>query len=488
MIGIGIDFGTTNTTVAVVDGLSITYLELDLIAEPSTVMPTALYIRRSMEHTVGRSAIASYLGDNVGRVIRLQKVDLGSISMTVNATDGLSAPGHSEGDAVEVSVRVRGDDDAELPGRLFRGLKSYLGVTVHERVKVFNRQFRTVALITLILTKIREIIEENGWDLDRKIYVGRPINFVGGIASNKLAISRMKESCINAGFKSFVFYPEPIAASLNFLYSSSLDSNSVKQPIEQHSLKKLTGSVENLLTFDFGGGTLDLCLLTKKNNEFSVLGTRGVAIGGNKIDQLIMKDLVFPELGEGLQVKSAQHISEADTVFPFYRYSDYVLNWQMSYMMNQPELMEILFRGIRSGPEQEAKLGRLWRLIRGNYCYALLNATEQAKARLSENEETSICLSEIDLDIDFSRDDLSRILISVVEEIEALVFSLLQKTFLSLENIDRVVCTGGSSQLLPVQKKLESLFPGKIEKFDYYRSIAGGLALANANGFTYELV
>ena len=102
----------------------ITYLTLDPLAEPATVMPTALYIRRSMEHTVGSSAIASYLGDNVGRVVRLRKIDLGTIAMMVNAADGGSAPGHAEGDAVEVSVRVRGDDDAELPGRLFRGSRA----------------------------------------------------------------------------------------------------------------------------------------------------------------------------------------------------------------------------------------------------------------------------------------------------------------------------------------------------------------------------
>ena len=50
-----------------------------------------------------------------------------------------------------------------------------------------------------------------------------------------------------------------------------------------------------------------------------------------------------------------------------------------------------------------------------------------------------------------------------------------------------MVCTGGSSQLLPVQARLEELFPGRIVRFDFYRSIAGGLALANARGYQHAL-
>ena len=49
------------------------------------------------------------------------------------------------------------------------------------------------------------------------------------------------------------------------------------------------------------------------------------------------------------------------------------------------------------------------------------------------------------------------------------------------EDVDQVVCTGGSSQLVPVQRWLARTFPGRVEDewVDYYRSIAGGLAIAN---------
>ena len=491
MIGIGLDFGTTNTTVAVADGDRITYLTLDPLAEPATVMPTALYIRRSMQHTVGSSAIAGYLGDNVGRVVRLRKVDLGTIAMTVNASDGSSAPGHAEGDAVEVAVRVRGDHDAELPGRLFRGLKSYLGIRAQERFKVFHRQFRTVALVTLILTEIRKRIAAAGHKVGGTLHVGRPVRFVGGGDANAIATARLTEACRHAGFNDFAFYPEPVAASLGYLHAHRQAAPQAAAPARRGLLAAARAAqqagAEVLLTFDFGGGTLDLCLLECRGDEFQVLGTEGLPLGGNHVDQLIIKRLVFPELGEGAPIKSARHLRAPDTVFPFYRYADYLLNWQMAYMMNQPDLMETLFNALRSGPDQQRKLGRLWRLIRGNSAYALLNATERAKARLAQADRAAICLPEVELDVELDRAKLELILQPVVAEIDAVVAALLERTGVAPEQVHRVVCTGGSSQLLPVQARLEELFPGRIERFDYYRSIAGGLALANARGYRHAL-
>ena len=58
----GLDFGTSNTSVAVWDGERSTVLPIDPLA--GAAMPTVLYVRRDGSSIVGRPAIETYLSDN----------------------------------------------------------------------------------------------------------------------------------------------------------------------------------------------------------------------------------------------------------------------------------------------------------------------------------------------------------------------------------------------------------------------------------------
>ena len=76
-IGVGIDFGNSNSTVALYDGRRIRYVPIDPHARNPQIMPTAVYINRELLPMVGTRGIDSYLDDNTGRTIRLRKAKVG---------------------------------------------------------------------------------------------------------------------------------------------------------------------------------------------------------------------------------------------------------------------------------------------------------------------------------------------------------------------------------------------------------------------------
>ena len=66
MIGIGIDFGTSNSTAACFDGKEIRFVELEELAE---VMPTALHLDQALVTKTGLAAVAQYIDENQGRIV-----------------------------------------------------------------------------------------------------------------------------------------------------------------------------------------------------------------------------------------------------------------------------------------------------------------------------------------------------------------------------------------------------------------------------------
>ena len=460
-LGIGVDFGTTNSSAAVFDGEKLRMVELDPGFTVPTVMPSALYLNRELEPRVGRGATESYLRDNVGRRIRLEKEEVGEFLLSIDTMSGY----------FEDWVKVHAFTDKSLPSRLFRSVKTWLGDDSLDSVKVFSRNFRLVALITPMLEGIRKQLEHatNRTAESWGAHFGRPINYHGMSAdANTTALIRMREACAHAGFHGVHEYPEPVAASLSFLH----DNPSTKG--------------QRILTFDFGGGTLDLCLLERSADGFSILATDGVAVGGDAIDSLIYRNFVFPEIGRGALVprSSMTSLRDPDKVeFRFDDLEDKLLVWQHAHELNRNDIRERILRGMREGGETRKKLERLFNLISLNLSFRVFQAIEEAKVGLATRAQTFIRVSELDLEIPLAQTALATRLTPLLHRIEAKLVRLLSAASLEPTQIDAVVCTGGSSKLPMVQTLLEGLFPGRLIEHDVFTSIAAGLAIANYYGF-----
>src|SRR2546428_7748037 len=240
----GLDFGTSNTSLAVSDGDAVRVLPIDLVA--GETMPTVLYIRRDGTPIVGRAAIDAYLEDNRTRGPIRREFKMLGIRM---------ASSDKEQPAVEGHIFT----DVQAPGRLFQALKTFLGDPLETRTNVFGDAKGLEDLIALILVHVRNRAKELTGTAPEAITLGRPVRFIGDEGAEERATGRLRAAAELAGFREVRFVPEPIAAA--------------------HAADVRTGTS---LVFDFGGGTLDLCVVRRDDRGLAVLATAGGSVGGDR--------------------------------------------------------------------------------------------------------------------------------------------------------------------------------------------------------------
>lgn len=463
MIGIGVDFGTSNSTVAWFDGKQLRYVRLE---EAGPIMPTAIHLNRSYQALTGVAAVEQYVEENRARLVELVPEIIGIQATSVGDGTVRDSDGAPENPRNAVYGPLV---DHGLPGRLFQGLKRLLGNAQLDRLWVFERPYRLVALITPILVRMRESVELATHARLEQVHVGRPVNFEGGReAQNDVALNRLGESTQNAGFRQVQFYPEPVAATLSFLWQAQLRSKGI------------------VLTVDFGGGTLDLSVVRHDGRRFEVLATEGIGLGGDRIDQLIFKELLFPLLGKGESWSRVVDGRLIETPFPFEEYEEGLLNWAITHTLNQNQYKSRLNPAIANGGAAAVKFERLKDLINYNYSYNVFRAIKQAKAALSSVEETVLDVPELNLLVPFTRTELNAMLGGVMTAFDELIDKVLSKAALNAAEIDSVIRTGGSSQIVAVKDLLEARFPDKVTEHDPFTSVAGGLAVANYHGYRWS--
>ncbi len=456
-LGMGIDFGTSNSSVALFDGQVVTRVALDPAAPPpGDVMPTALYLDRRLAATIGQAAIDRYIRENVGRTVTLRRELVGDVTFTVADTDETRP-----GDGLQVSATVHAYTDQEQPGRLFRGVKRWLGNAKLDTVRVFGHRFRIVSLVTPILAQLERLTRETR-PPGAVVYVGRPVHYEGGAdAADGTAVERMREACGYAGLGASAPWLEPIAATLSYLHDRPDSGERI------------------VLAYDFGGGTLDLSLIRARGATWEILATRGLGFGGDEINRMLFRAKVFPELGLGTEQRVPVATAWKRVRFPFERFAPRLLNWPMAYELNRPELRETIVQGMREGGDTRLKLGRLLELITRNRAYAVVQAIEGAKVELSSRTHARIREESLDLDVAVSRAELDRLLEPWLDRVDSCLDSLLEAADLPAAAVDVVVRTGGSSSIPAAIARLERRFPGRVVEHDRFTSIAAGLAIAS---------
>jgi hypothetical chaperone protein len=438
---IGIDFGTTNSSVAIYTGDGRT----ELVSFPSLKGMTESY----------RSVLYLEQVKHAGRT----------------QLKGFTGP-----QAIEHYLR------AESPGRLIQSLKSYLPSKSLTGTEVFGRRYTLEELIARILTDLRLATERHTGVPLRHATVGRPVRFVAAETAedDAFATSRLEAAFKAAGFESVTFEFEPVAAA--YAYESSLAED------------------ELILIGDFGGGTSDFSLLhvgpsarvrrlaarAQGRSAGDLLGNAGLGLAGDAFDARIVRKLVSPALGSDSLERTYSHAPDRPApiipAVPAWIYAN-LERWHYLSFLKTRNVTELL-KSARARAQEPEKVAALITLIDEDLGYQLHQAVQRLKVDLSSAETAEFRFRDGSLEItdQVSRADFEAWIGDDLAAIETTVDGLLKDTGIAAGKVDRVFLTGGTSFVPAVRRIFDSRFGrDRVRTGNEFTSVAMGLALSAAD-------
>lgn len=351
----------------------------------------------------------------------------------------------------------------ETAGRLIQSLKSFLTSRTLQSTQVFDRRVTIEDLIARILRDLREQAERQFGVPIAAAVAGRPVHFVGAETEedNVYAEGRLRHAYRLAGFETVHFVMEPVAAA--HYYESTLQRD------------------ELILIGDFGGGTSDFSLLRvgpgirrAGRNAADLLGNAGIGIAGDAFDAKIVRRLVSPCLGSGTSMRSVDKILPV----PGWIYAK-LERWHHLSFLKAKDTMNML-ASVKGQALEPRKIEALIHLINEDLGYQLHQAVQKTKIDLSLESSARFRFSDgfVEIDAVAQRPCFEDWIAEELAALERCVDSLLQNSGVRPADVNMVFLTGGSSFIPVVRRIFERRFGAdRIRTGNEFTSVARGLAL-----------
>jgi hypothetical chaperone protein len=417
-----IDFGTSNSAVAVPDGAAMRLIEL----EPGfRTMPTAVF----------------FPGEASARERH--------------------APPPCEFGRAAVAAYVDGID-----GRLMRSMKSILGSSLVEQTTDLGggRGVRFIEVVAIYLRHLRRLAEAAAGAPVERAVLGRPVFFVDDDPERDAqAESALRQAAASAGFREIEFQYEPIAAAFDH---------------EQSVVHE-----EKVLVADIGGGTSDFSLvrvgpehMARRERKGDILANHGVHIAGTDFDRRLELATILPLLGYGALGPELDGAPAREV--PSRVYFD-LATWHLINTVYNPQRV-VELRGMRSFYADPRQHRRLMRVVIEHLGHDLVARAESAKIAVASGGTATISLDRVEpgLRIDLAEADALRALDADLERIVAAARDTVAQAGLAPDAVDALYLTGGSTGLDILSERLHRAFAGaRVVRGDRFASVATGLAL-----------
>lgn len=353
---------------------------------------------------------------------------------------------------------------AETRGRLVQSLKSHLGSPHFKHTVIFNSTFTLEELIAILIRMLRTAAETQFGPLGDRVIVGRPAHFSGTETDEQdtAALERLRTAIELGGFPHVDFELEPVAAA--YEYEQQLDHD------------------ELVFIADFGGGTSDFSLIqlgptarARGQRHADILGTDGVAIAGDAFDSRMVHHLIAPHLGLGSQYRTP--FGRILTAPPWIY--EKLARWHQLSFLKTRETMETL-RQLHFQSLVPEKVAGLIHVVREDLGYQLAQAVERTKCLLSEYETSPFVFRDPPVAIAETvlRGAFETWLAADLHAIAGCVDRLLARSGITARDIDSVFLTGGSSFVPAVRRIFAQRFGAdRVRGGGELTTVAKGLAL-----------
>jgi hypothetical chaperone protein len=340
--------------------------------------------------------------------------------------------------------------------RFLQSLKTYLSSRAFQETRLFGKLFRLEDLIGVFLSDLSAGLD----DLARTPLVsGRPVVFAGERPDEELALGRLRASYASAGMPEVDFAFEPLGAA--YWYARDL-----KRP-------------QTMLVADFGGGTSDFSVMRFEPGaagrlDAVPLSHAGVGVAGDSFDYRIIEHAVSPRLGKGTQYRSFEKLLPIPA-----HYHAAFAQWHRLSLMKSRETMAELRALIRDAvePDKLEDLLTVIEYDLGYELYRAVSAAKIALSGAHETT-LSFRQMDVTIDAVISRADFERWIADDVGAIEAALDRALAEAGISAGAIEAVFMTGGTSHVPAVRALFDRRFGAdRIHVGDAFRSVASGLAL-----------
>ena len=414
---LGLDFGTTNTVIAVAEsGDDTRSVSFTSPAGTTDSMRTAL----------------SFLKDP----------QLGAGALKVEAG--------------QAAIRTFIDNPGDC--RFLQSIKTFAASALFQGTLVHARRFQFEDLMEVFLKRLQAYGGEGWPEGAKRLVAGRPVHFAGASPDPALAVTRYNEALTRLGFPEIHYVYEPVAAAFYFARTLKRDAT--------------------VLVADFGGGTTDFSLIRFSTEagklKATPIGQSGVGIAGDQFDARIIDHLVAPEIGKGSQFKSFGKLLDVPSNYylAFSRWN------QLSVFKTLKEFADL--KSLVRQAEEPEKLELFIDLIDHDEGYPLYQAVSATKMALSSAEEADFRFAPLGRagEKRVTRRDFESWIAEDLARMEEALDDVLTATNTPAETIDKIFLTGGTSFVPAVRDIFHRRFDAsRIETGGELVSIAHGLSL-----------